>query len=170
MLDRAAIWPPAPAPGTELNGEGLTVRLLPAVPQLMISGDLAAFCAGHDVPAPVGLLGQVDGTRHALRLARNRMLAVGLTADHAAAGWQDGIATTPMTGALAVLHICGANAMEVFSRASAIDPRAPGPCAALLFAGQTAALCRDPQGLRLHIDRGLAAYMLDWVAATGLAG
>ena len=74
-----------------------------------------------------------------------------------------------MTGALAVLHIGGANAMEVFARATAIDPRAPGPSAALLFAGQIAALCRDPQGLRLHIDRGLTAFVLDWIAATGLA-
>jgi len=170
MLDRAAFWPPAPAAGTELRGEGLTLRLLPPVPQLMVSGDLAAFCAEHDLPAPVGLLGLVDRPRHALRLARSRMLAVGLTADHAAAGWQDGIATTPMTGALAVLHISGPQAMQVFARATAIDPRAPGPCAALLFAGQTAALCRDDDGLRLHIDRGLAAYVLDWVAATGLAG
>lgn len=169
MRDRAAFWPPAPAPGAALRGDGLIVRVLPAVPQLMVSGDLDAFCAAQTLSAPVGLLGQVDDTRYALRLARNRMLAVGLTADHAAAGWQDGIATTPMTGALAVLHIGGANAMELFVRATAIDPRAPGPSAALLFAGQIAALCRDPQGLRLHIDRGLTAFVLDWIAATGLA-
>ena len=51
MRDRAAFWPPAPAPGAALRGDGLIVRVLPAVPQLMVSGDLDAFCAAQTLSA-----------------------------------------------------------------------------------------------------------------------
>lgn len=169
MLDRSGFWPAVPADGTCLMGEGLMIRALPPVPQVMVSGDLAAFCAAQDMPPPLGLLEQAPAGRHALRLARNRMLAVGIAVDHAAAGWAEGIATTPMTGALAVIQIAGPQAMAVFARASAVDPRQNSPCAALIFAGVSAAICRSDAGLRLHLDRGLLPYVLDWLAATGLA-
>ncbi len=167
MLDRSGFWP-APEV-TALSGEGLTVRLLPPVPQVMVSGDLAALCAAHQLTAPVGLLSHVDQPRHALRLARNRMLVVGMTMDHAAGGWSDGVAVTPMTGALAVVEMAGPNRMQVFARASAIDPRSESPSAALHFAGVNAALCRTSDTLRLHLDLGLVPYLMDWIAATGLA-
>jgi hypothetical protein len=167
MLDRSTFWP---APGlTVLTGEGLAVTLLPPVPQLMVSGDLPVFCRAHGLPAPVGLLAEVTLPRHALRLARNRMLVVGDEVDNAAAGWIDGAAVTPMTGALGVVEIAGSNRMQVFARASAIDPRGQSPSAALQFAGVTAALCQTADALRLHLDRGLVAYLMDWIAATGLA-
>ena len=118
---------------------------------------------------PVGLLGSVVPPRYALRLARRRMLAVGVTQDHAASGWAEDTATTPMTGALAVLQISGPRRMELFARASAIDPRAGSHSAALNFAGVTAALCQDDAGLRLHVDRSLVPFLFDWIAATGLA-
>ena len=60
-------------------------------------------------------------------------------------------------------------ATELFARASAIDPRGQSPSAALQFAGVTAALCQTADALRLHLDRGLVAYLMDWIAATGLA-
>lgn len=166
MLDRSAFWQAPQMTG--LSGEGLEIRVLAPVPQLMVSGDLTAFCAAHALPAPVGLLGAVGLPHYALRLARSRMLVVGQTADHAAAGWQEGAATTPMTGALAVVEIAGPNRMEVFARATAIDPRAGSPSAALHFAGVTAALCEASTGLRLHLDRGMVPYLLDWITATGL--
>lgn len=169
MRDRSGFWPTPPVSGAQLHGMGLSVCLLAPVPQVMVSGALDRFLTLQGMAPPVGLLGQVPSAQYGLRLARNRMLAVGLRQDHATAGWQDGFATTPMTGALAVLDIQGPGAMDLFARASAIAPRCHSPSAALIFAGMPAALCQYDGGLRLHIDRGLVAYLFDWITATGLA-
>lgn len=168
MLDRSGFWPAPPAPDARLEGDGLSLRLLPPMPQVMVSGALDRFLAAHALGPAAGLLQPVSPPRYALRLARHRMLAVGITMDHAAAGWSDGIAMTPMTGALAVIEITGTNAMGLFARASGIDPRRKSASAALDFAGVTAALCRCNNGLRLHVDRSLVPYLLDWAGATGL--
>lgn len=167
MPDRSGFWFAPPNNDAVLKGDGLLVRLLPPVPQVMVSGDLGKFLAAHDLGPAAGLLGQVAPPRYALRLARHRMLAVGIPQDHASAGWADGVATTPMTGALAVLHISGDNGMALLARASAIDPRSESPSAALTFAGVQAVLCRHENDLRLHVDRGLVPFLLDWIRATG---
>ncbi|VDC27529.1 hypothetical protein [Pseudogemmobacter humi] len=165
MADRSGFWT---TPPEALAGEGIVVRLLPPVPQIMVSGDLDGFAAAHGLPPPLGLLAATAGPRYALRLARNRMLAVGIGLDPAAGGWVDGAALTPMTGALAVIGITGENAMALVARATAIDPRRPSASAALMFAGATAALCRHDGGLRLHLDRGLVPWLMSWCAATDL--
>jgi tRNA U34 5-carboxymethylaminomethyl modifying GTPase MnmE/TrmE len=95
---------------------------------------------------------------------------VGAFSGTGAAAWADGAATTPMTGALAVIEISGPAAMEIFARASAVDPSVNSACAAVSFAGVTGALCRCDGNLRLHLDRGLVPYMLDWISSTRLVG
>lgn len=165
MLDRSAFWSIAPE---SLSGPGLTVRVLPPVPQVMVSGDLDAFLARHGLPAAGGLLAETSDSRYALRLARNRMLVVGLDLPPQAAGWADGCATTPMTGALAVVEITGPDAMALFARGTVVDPRSASPSAALIFAGVTLVASRHDTALRLHLDRGLVPYLMDWIAATDL--
>lgn len=164
MLDRSAFWPVQPR---RLTGKDLSVALLAPVPQVMISGDLDAACTAFDLPAPVGLLGQTVGSRAAIRLARYRMLAVGVTLSHANAGLRERFATTPATGSLAVLQIDGARSAELLARATAVDFIAGSPSAALQFAGMTAVLYRHDAGMRLHLDRGLVDYAFDWVQASG---
>lgn len=168
MLDRAKFWTPTAPVGTQLTGDGITVRLLPAIEQVMLSGDLTAGLARFDLSESLGLMAQASGPRYALRLARGRVLIVGAGVTPSAAGWQDGVATTPMTGALAVFEISGPMAMELLARATAIDLRKPSPCAALNFAGVTSILYQHEAGLRLHLDAGLAPYMLDWMRESGL--
>lgn len=169
MLDRAAFWTAPAAYGQGIDTAALQVRLLPVTPQIMISGDLAAGLARFGLQDSLGLMGQASGGLYALRLARGRALVVGAGIDAAQGGWQDGVALTPMTGALAVLEITGANAMELVARASAVDLRCASPCAALSFAGVTSILYRHGDALRLHLDAGLVPYMLDWIAACGAA-
>lgn len=164
MLDRAQFWPVQPR---QLAGDGITVTLLDPVPQLMVSGDLDAACAALDLPAPVGLMGQAEGPRAAIRLARQRILAVGVTLTHAGAAPRDGYAVTPATGSLAVLQIDGPRSAELLARATAVDLRQNSPSAALLFAGMNAVLYRHGTGTRLHLDRGLLDYALDWMQASG---
>ena len=70
-----------------------------------------------------------------------------------------------MSAALHVLEFSGRNVLELVARATTIDPGNPGPCAALQFAGVLGCLYRhgDDQTLRLHFDRGLAAYVWTWL-------
>lgn len=165
MLDRSDFWT---TPPEALTGEGISVRLLPPLPQAMVSGDLDGFAAANGLPPPAGLLAEVKGPCYALRLARSRMLAVGIDLDPASAGWVEGAALTPMTGALAVVEIAGENAMALVARGTAVDPRQPSASAALMFAGVTSVLYRHEGVLRLHLDRGLVPYLMDWCAATDL--
>lgn len=165
MLDRSSFWS---VPTDALTGDGIAARLRPPMPQVMVSGDLDGYLSRHGLGRAGGLLAQVSGDRYALRMARARMLVIGTEVAPQDAGFRDGAAVTPMTGALAVLDITGPRAMELYARATAIDPRSQSPCAALMFAGVTAALCRIEDGLRLHFDRGLSAYMLSWMGGTPL--
>ena len=165
MLDRSAFWSIAP---DSLSGPGLTVRELPSRPQLMVSGDLETFLARHSLPPAGGLLAEMSGSRFALRLARSRMLVVGLDLPPEAAGWADGCATTSMTGALAVVEVTGRDAMALFARATSVDPRTASPSAALIFAGVTLVAYRYGSALRLHLDRGLLPYLMNWIGATDL--
>lgn len=165
MLDRSAFW--AEMPDT-MAGPGLGVQVLPPLPQLMVSGDLNRFLAAHDLPPAGGLLAQTTGNRFALRLARNRMLVVGVNLEPKAAGWADGCATTPMTGGLAVVQITGPDAMALFARGTAVDPACASPSAALTFAGiAVIAYCHDG-ALRLHLDPALLPYLMSWIGATDL--
>lgn len=165
MLDRSAFWSEAPA---NLTGPGLTVSVLPPVPQMMVSGDLPGFLARHALPPAVGLLANVTGDRFALRLARNRMLVVGLDLPPEAMGWVDGCALSPMTGALAVVEITGPDAMALYARGTAVDASTASPSAALVFAGVSVIACRHDDALRLHLDRGLVPYLMAWIGATDL--
>lgn len=167
MPEPSTLWSVPPA---ELVAPGLALRPLPPLPQALVSGDLDGFLARHAMPPALGLLAAASGPRYALRLARNRMLAVGVAFAPEAAGWADGVAVTPMTGAYAVLEIAGPRAMDLVQRGTAIDPRSASPGAALVFAGVDAVLYRHGAGLRLHLDRGLQPYLLSWAAATGLFG
>jgi len=168
MLDRGQFWSPALTQGPGLQGKDLQVRLLLPIGQIMISGDLDAGLARFGLGGSVGLLGAVSGERYALRLARGRALVVGADIDASQAGWREGVAITPMTGALAVIEMRGPQAMELVARATAIDLRKASPCAALSFAGVTSVLCSHQDGLRLHLDRGLVTYMFDWMGSSGL--
>lgn len=169
MIDRAAFWTAPQAYGQGVEFADLQVRVLPVMPQIMISGDLAAGLARFGLHDSLGLMGQASGDCYALRLARGRALVVGAAIEASAGGWKDGVALTPMTGALAVLEITGANALELMARATAVDLRLASPCAALSFAGVTSILYRHDDALRLHLDAGLVPYMLDWITASGAA-
>lgn len=165
MLDRSTFWSEAP---DSLTGPGLAVRVLPPVPQLMVSGDLDGFLARHALPPAGGLLAKMSGERYALRLARHRMLVIGMDLPPDAAAWVDGCARTSMTGALAVVEITGRDAMALFARGTAVDPASQSPAATLSFAGITLSAHFEGDALRLHLDRGFVAYLMGWIAATDL--
>lgn len=173
MSDLASIWAAPAAPGSlSLDLDGLRLRELPDLPQTLVSGDLAAFLRAEGLAPAAGLLGRAEGERYAVRLARDRLLAVGIEPEPQAAGWRDGHALTPIGGALAVLEVAGPRWPAFFARATAIDPQAGSPSAAFLLAGTLSAILYRHGGddrLRLHLDRSLLPFFHDWLTACDFA-
>jgi len=167
MLDNAEKWPLEPDwSDAVLRGNGIEIRSLRGLAQLVVSGDLEAFAERHALPASIGALGLASGDRYTLRLARDRIAVVGVAASEAPLGWDSaGYAVTPMSAALHVLEISGKAILDLVARATRIDPRNPGPSAAIDFAGVTSSLYYhdDHETLRLHFDRGLASYVWTWL-------
>lgn len=176
MRDHVLKWPElADWSRAEINAGGLIARPVRVGDQLVASGDLGAF--GRDTgldPEGVGALGLATGPVYTVRLARDRLMAVGAPPGAVAAGWNSaGYAVTAMSAALQVFELSGAGALALIRRATTLDPAAPGRCAVVSFAGINVSLYRHGQAdtFRLHVDRGLAAYLWAWlgeaVAAMG---
>ena len=165
-----AKWTPLPDPATRrIEAPGLTVRQIVGLSQRLVGGDLAAAAMRIGVdPQGVGALGLATGPRYSVRLARDRMLVVGADPAVLPAGWDPaGFAVTPIDGGLAVFEIAGPRAEAIVARATTLPVAQAGPSAAVVFAGLAATLYRHdrPDTLRLHVDRGLGAFVWDWLEA-----
>ena len=168
MLDHATKWDAAPDwSSAVLDGSGVRIRSLDLPDLALVSGDLAAFgrLSGFD-PHGAGALAAVQGDSYTLRLARDRLLAVGAMPAAIRESWNDaGFAVTPTGGAEHVFELSGQGVPALLARATSIDPAQASPSAAVGFAGAPAVLYRHaPSGhLRLHIERGLAVYLWSWL-------
>lgn len=172
MPDASARWRPEPDWATaRLEGPTLAVRAVAGLTQHLVSGDIDRFLARHGLGAGIGALGLASGGRYALRVARDRLLAVGIPPSECADGWHDdGYGVTAVGSALRVLEARGEGVRDLLARATTIDPDDPGPCAALQFCGLTCTVYfhGDGQTLRVHADRGLAAYLWEWLGCQPL--
>lgn len=149
---------------------GLTVRPLTWLATTLVSGDLAAAAAPAGVSATgVGALGLAEGDLYSVRLARDRMLIVGTREAPLVPGWNPaGFAVTPMPSAHEIVEIVGPRATEIVARATTLPIAGPSPSAAVVFAGLAGVLYAhgDAATLRLHVERGHAAFLWAWLAAT----
>jgi sarcosine oxidase gamma subunit len=173
MLDHGKKWPePVMWDGARVDVDGLSVVSKPGLAQHYVSGDLDGFLTKHLLAAPIGLLGQASGERYTVRMARDRMLVVGIGDDELVTGWDDvgGCGITRMSSALHVFEIAGPRALELLARGCVFDPANAGPCSTIQFAGVTVSLYRygGSDFVRLHIDRGLASYLWSWINAQGM--
>jgi len=168
MRNLAEKWPAAPGFATAtLNKDGVTVRTLGGLNQLLVSGDLAAWSkasglAGEGVEAGA----VVSGDKYMVRIARDRLLAVAEQPSPIEAGWHaDGFAVTVMDAGLHVFEIEGPDLDRLIARGTALDPGQASPSASILFAGISVLFYRfgNPNRARLHIDRGLAPYLWEWL-------
>ncbi|KSV74472.1 hypothetical protein N182_27915 [Sinorhizobium sp. GL2] len=169
MIDHLTKWAPLPNWSQAcLASEGIEISSVPALDQHLVSGELIAFGKQTGVsPEGVGALAIASGAAYSVRIARDRLLVVGVR-EKLVAGWHhEGFAVTPTSAGLHVFQLSGKNAFDMVCRATTIDPANPGPSAATHFAGAMVFLyChRDKQTLRLHIDRGLATYLWSWFCA-----
>lgn len=167
MLDNSRKWRPEPDwVEALLAAPSLRIRAVTGLPQHLVSGNIERFLARHGLGADIGAFGLASGGRYAVRVARDRLLVVGVPASECPAGWHgEGYAVTAVGSALRVLEARGQGVRDLIARATTVDPDNGGPCAALQFCGLTCSVYfhADMQTLRIHVDRGLAAYLWEWM-------
>ncbi|TIV77093.1 MAG: hypothetical protein E5V93_11195, partial [Mesorhizobium sp.] len=110
MRNLAEKWPAAPdfAKAT-LSKDGVIVRTVGGLNQLLVSGDLAAWSKASGLAGEgVGAGAVASGDTYMVRIARDRLLAVGEQPFPIAAGWHAaGFAVTVMDAELHVFEIKG---------------------------------------------------------------
>lgn len=168
MRDLAEKWPAAPDwQAAVLNLGGVIVKTVSGLNQSLVSGDLAAWADFSGIVGQgAGANDLVRGDRYALRVARDRMLVVSARPLTVAPGWhRQGFAVTNMDAALHVFDIAGPGVPRLLARATTAAPDANSTSAALLFAGVSVCVYRfeDAQHIRVHVDRGLAPYLWEWL-------
>ncbi len=167
--DLAQRWPAAPDwRSAGIEGVGVTVKSVAGLHQMLVSGDLDAWNRASGLTGSgVGALALAGGDAWQARVARDRLLAVSRSAPPAAAGWHaEGFAVTVVSAAMQVFEAEGAALNELIARATTLDPKQPSASAALSFAGISAIVYRHGEALRIHVDRGLAAYLWTWLEMT----
>ncbi|UVK55315.1 hypothetical protein DBIPINDM_001820 [Mesorhizobium sp. AR02] len=166
MRDLAEKWSVAPDwQNAAIEVPGLKIGSVAGLHQRLVSGDLAAWAeaSGFDGTA-VGAFGLAEGIRYSVSLARDRLLAVSTTPIGMATGWfTQGFAVTEISAGLQVFEVEGPALDAFIARGTTLDPRQPSPSAALAFAGISAIVYRHEDRLRIHVDRGLAAYLWTWM-------
>lgn len=168
MRDLTTSWPAIPDwANAELRQNDIIVRSVMPASQHLVSGNLAAFSASAGIEGTgVGGFGRVEGETYALRLARDRLLAVNAPAASASPGWhQEGFAATDVSAMYHVFEIEGDGIPALLEEALLIDPRNAGPSAIVVFAGQQVIAYHHGDRLRLHIERGMAPYLWQWMEA-----
>ncbi|RYE71778.1 MAG: hypothetical protein EOP19_31410 [Hyphomicrobiales bacterium] len=163
MRDLTSSWPAVPDwSHVILDRPDISARSLPLGSQHLVSGDLDTFAAKAGLAdTGVGAFAETKGERYALRVARDRMLVVNAPAD---GGWHpDGYAVTDVSALYHVFEIEGPGLDALIGEATAMDPAIGSPSAAILFAGQQAIACHHEGRLRLHVERGFAPYIWQWL-------
>ncbi|MFC3327192.1 hypothetical protein [Mesorhizobium cantuariense] len=166
MRDLAEKWSVAPDwQSAVITTPGLAIQAVLTLNQLMVSGDLDAWARGSGVDGTgVGAFGAAQGDRYAVRMARDRLLVVSNSPLAIPTGWHaEGFAVTAISAGLQVFEVEG-RALDTFiARGTTLDPSQASASAALSFAGISAIAYRHEDRLRIHVDRGLAAYFWTWM-------
>jgi sarcosine oxidase gamma subunit len=168
MRDLTSSWPAIPAWNeVSLDRGDLTVRSVTLQSQHLVSGNLDAFAAKAGLPDNgVGLFQAVSGERYALRLARDRILAVNGAGEALGPGWHaDGYAVTDVSAMYHVFEFSGGGIEALLQEAMFVDPNVQSASAASMFAGQMAVVYYHEGKLRVHVERGYAPYIWQWLEA-----
>jgi sarcosine oxidase gamma subunit len=168
MRDLTSSWPEVPVwSDATLDRDGLTARTVILPSQHLVSGNLEAFAAKAGLSdTGVGLFQMVSGERYALRLARDRMLVVDGPTEALAPGWHaDGYAVTDVSALYHIFEFDGDGIAALLEEAMAVDPKMHSPSAASMFAGQPAVVYHHEGRVRLHVERGHAPYLWQWLEA-----
>ncbi|TYR32283.1 hypothetical protein FY036_10730 [Mesorhizobium microcysteis] len=166
MRDRGKFWTPVPDWTTaRIERDGLSVRRIAGLGQMLISGDLRGAVAGlAPGVSEIGLWSLAEADSYFVRSARDRGLLVTPAPQHVAPGWREGYVATPCDDAYAVLELAGSGLAEMVAEATSVDLEAGSRSAAVLFAGVTVFLYRTaPSTARLHVESPMASYLWKWL-------
>jgi heterotetrameric sarcosine oxidase gamma subunit len=171
MPDRSLFWSPVPDwSRAVIQCPDLVVKALAPLAVWLVSGDVARFAQQRALacfgPREVCELG-----RYALRLAPDRVLAVGCGAElpgPAAFGWSnEGVAISDVGDGFVLIDITGPAALDLMRLGANYDfaalPAGPAESASMLFAGLKVAVARTAPGWRLHVERPYAAAIWQWL-------
>ena len=134
----------------DMSGAGIRVRTLATAGQWIVTGsDLLPNTIDAGPPARVWL-------------APDRCLVVAETVTAS----PDEYCVSDVTDGFVIFDINGVNATALLAMASPLDPAvlAPGSCAQTLFAGVKVIVYPHGDGLRLHVERALAEWLIAWIA------
>jgi len=129
-----------------IAGPGIAIRVRDVGGQYLVSGP--------DMPPNT-----IAGTDPcSLWLAPGRRLVVG-------GAPADGAFVSDLSDGLVVIELDGGRKEDILAMASPLDPAllAPGRCAQTLFAGIKILVYRHAGAIRLHVERPLAEWLLDWL-------
>lgn len=168
MRDLTASWPAVPAwTDVSLDRGDLRVKTTTLQSQHLVSGNLAAFAAKAGLPdTGAGLFQQVSGERYSLRVARDRVLVVNGAAETLGPGWHlEGYAVTDVSATYHVFEFEGDGIEALLQEAMFVDPSIQSPSAAATFVGQAAIVYYRDGKLCLHVERGFAPFIWQWLEA-----
>ncbi|MBL0370619.1 hypothetical protein JJB09_01135 [Rhizobium sp. KVB221] len=168
MRDLTSNWLPVPAwDDVSLNRSDLTARTVTLPSQHLVSGNLTAFSAKAGLPDNgAGAFQEVSGDHYALRVARDRILVVGGPAEELGPGWHpDGYAATDVSASFHVFEFSGTGIEALLQEAMFVDPNIQSASASTMFAGQAAFVYYHQGKLRVHVERGFAPFIWQWLEA-----
>jgi sarcosine oxidase gamma subunit len=168
MRDLTSSWPAVPAwADVSLKRGDLTAETVALQSQHLVSGDLTAFAAKAGLPdTGAGLFQQVSGESYSLRVARDRVLVVNGATETLGPGWHaEGYAVTDVSAMYHVFEFEGDGIEALLQEAMFVDPNVDSPSAATTFAGQAAVIYYHDGKLRLHVERGFAPFIWQWLEA-----
>lgn len=171
MSERGEFWSPTPEwESAAIATEGLAIAVAPTARVLQLSGRIDALLAGFGIAVALGPRDVCDADRYALRLAPASVLLVSATPLESPGGWvEDGTAISDLSAGMLCFDVSGRRADAIMAQGAEYDFAArtdrPLESSRLRFAGLRVAVCRRPDGWRLHIERPWAPALWTWLAA-----
>lgn len=171
MSERAEFWSELPDwQAATLAADGVSITVVPTARVLQLSGRIDGLLAGFGIASALGPRDVCDTERYALRLAPASVLLVSATPFDCPNGWvEDGAAISDLSAGLLCFDVRGSRARAIMAAGAEYDFDArsdlPLESSRLRCAGLRVAVCRRPEGWRLHIERPWAPALWRWLAA-----
>ena len=122
-------------------------------------------CAIEDVPGIGSTTGDLRSSHASASWAGVASCSLA-AASSTPPGWHaDGYAITDVSAMYHVFEFEGPDLADMIAEAMFVDPRAKSPSAATVFAGQQAIVYHRDGRLRVHVERGFAPYVWQWLEA-----